>query len=242
LKFFYLLSITMKDINILVVEDDPNLGQILKEYLDLKGYTTQLATDGEVGLQQFETGHFDFCILDIMMPKKDGFTLAKEIRQQDKEIPIIFLTAKSMKEDTINGLKLGADDYLTKPFSMEELLLRIKAIMRRIKDNQEPRSFEPQHFTMANCSFNYDHLLLKTPVREIKLTTKESDLLRVFCRNLNHTVDRSDFLKEVWKDDSYFNARSMDVYIAKLRKYLKDDASLQILTVHGQGFKLVTLP
>ncbi|MEQ9300417.1 MAG: response regulator transcription factor [Cyclobacteriaceae bacterium] len=232
----------MKDINILVVEDDPNLGQILQEYLDLKGYATQLATDGEAGLQQFETGNFDFCILDIMMPKKDGFTLAKEIRQQDKEIPIIFLTAKSMKEDTITGLKVGADDYLTKPFSMEELLLRIRAIMRRIKDKQEQRTFEPQQFAMGNCRFNYDHLLLNTPEREIKLTAKESDLLRVFCKNLNHTVDRSDFLKEVWKDDSYFNARSMDVYIAKLRKYLKDDASLQILTVHGQGFKLVTLP
>lgn len=241
-KYFYHLSSKMKDINILVVEDDPNLGQILQEYLDLKGYATQLATDGEAGLQQFETGNFDFCILDIMMPKKDGFTLAKEIRQQDKEIPIIFLTAKSMKEDTITGLKVGADDYLTKPFSMEELLLRIRAIMRRIKDKQEQRTFEPQQFAMGNCRFNYDHLLLNTPEREIKLTAKESDLLRVFCKNLNHTVDRSDFLKEVWKDDSYFNARSMDVYIAKLRKYLKDDASLQILTVHGQGFKLVTLP
>ncbi len=232
----------MKSIKILVVEDDPNLGQILKEYLDLKGYATELAADGEAGLRRFETGNFDFCILDIMMPKKDGFTLAKEIRQQDKEIPIIFLTAKSMKEDTIAGLKVGADDYLTKPFSMEELLLRIKAIMRRTKDKQEQRTFEPQQFTMGDCTFNYDHLLLKTPVREIKLTAKESDLLRVFCKNLNHTVDRSIFLKEVWKDDSYFNARSMDVYIAKLRKYLKDDTTLQILTVHGQGFKLVTLP
>jgi DNA-binding response OmpR family regulator len=232
----------MKEINILVVEDDPNLGQILQEYLGLKGYTTELATDGELGLKSFETGSFDFCILDIMMPKKDGFTLAREIRQQDQEIPIIFLTAKSMKEDAITGLKVGADDYLTKPFSMEELLLRIKAIMRRIKDNQETRSFEPQQFSMGNCTFNYDHLLLETPLRKIKLTTKESDLLRVFCMHLNHTVDRSFFLKEVWKDDSYFNARSMDVYIAKLRKYLKDDASLQIMTVHGQGFKLVTLP
>lgn len=241
-RYLYHLSSNMQDINILVVEDDPNLGQILKEYLDLKGYATQLATDGVAGLLQFETGNFDFCILDIMMPKKDGFTLAKEIRQQDKEIPIIFLTAKSMKEDTITGLKVGADDYLTKPFSMEELLLRIKAIMRRIKDKNERRAFEPQQFSMGNCRFNYDHLLLNTPEREIKLTAKESDLLRVFCKNLNHTVDRSDFLKEVWKDDSYFNARSMDVYIAKLRKYLKDDASLQILTVHGQGFKLVTLP
>ncbi|MEM8894303.1 MAG: response regulator, partial [Bacteroidota bacterium] len=127
----------MKSINILVVEDDPNLGQILQEYLHLKGYETTLAVDGEVGLKEYQTGQYDFCILDVMMPKKDGFTLAKEIRQQDTEIPIIFLTAKSMKEDTITGLKVGADDYLTKPFSMEELLLRIKAIMRRIEDNQE---------------------------------------------------------------------------------------------------------
>lgn len=242
LKYFYLLSMYMKDIKILVVEDDPNLGQILKEYLELKGYTTQLATDGEMGLQMFLSTKVDFCILDIMMPKKDGFTLAREIRQQDQDIPMIFLTAKSMKEDTITGLKVGADDYLTKPFSMEELLLRIKAIMRRVKDQDTPAPFEPQHFSMGRCTFNYDHLTLKTPLREIKLTGKESDLLRVFCKNLNHTVDRSNFLKEVWKDDSYFNARSMDVYITKLRKYLKDDPTLQILTVHGQGFKLVTLP
>ncbi len=232
----------MTNIKILVVEDDPNLGQILQEYLHLKGYETKLAVDGEEGLREYETGKYDFCILDIMMPKKDGFTLAREIRQQDKSIPIIFLTAKSMKEDTIAGLKVGADDYLTKPFSMEELLLRIKAIMRRIHDNAEKKQFEPQRYEMGNCTFNYDHLMLKTPMRELKLTAKEGDLLRIFCKNLNHTVERSHFLKAVWKDDSYFNARSMDVYIAKLRKYLKDDDSLQILTVHGQGFKLVTLP
>jgi two-component system, OmpR family, response regulator VicR len=206
---------------LLIVEDDPNLGQILREYLEVKGYEPTLCTDGEAGFTTFARNSFDMCILDVMMPKKDGFTLAREIREKSKTVPIIFLTAKSMKDDTIEGLKIGADDYLTKPFSMEELLLRMKAIFRRthVHDNGEE----------TNLQF------------EIKLTSKENALLLLFCQNLNKTVDRAEALMKIWHDDSYFNARSMDVYIAKLRKYLKEDERLKILTVHGQGFKLVEL-
>lgn len=237
----YLFLLTMEKTKILIVEDDPNLGQILKEYLQLKGFSTHLATDGEMGLHAFQNNAFDFCILDVMMPKKDGFTLTREIREVDQDVPIIFLTAKSMKEDTIEGFRVGADDYLTKPFSMEELLMRMKAIIRRVSKSVQEQEAAPRKYTIGQCLLNCDHLILQTPKREIKLTTKENELMRIFCRHLNRTVERSDALKEVWKDDSYFNARSMDVYIAKLRKYLKDDPSLQILTIHGQGFKLVTL-
>ena len=180
------------------------------------------------------------CILDLMMPKMDGFSVAKEIRKNDEKTPIVFLTAKSMKEDVIEGLKIGADDYLTKPFSMEELLLRIKVILKRANSSQEEKRL-PQEFRLGNFIYNFDHHLLQSPTKEIKLTGKENSLLRMFCENFNHTVDRSQALKALWGDDSYFNARSMDVYIAKLRKYLKEDDKIQIITVHGQGFKLVKL-
>jgi two-component system response regulator VicR len=231
----------MSKIKILIVEDDPNLGEILRDYLELKGYPTVLAVNGEEGLKRFLNNSFDFLILDVMMPRMDGFTLAKEIRSRNTKIPMLFLTAKSMKQDTIEGFKSGADDYMTKPFSMEELLLRINAIMRRIVEVRTAEEDAPTHFEVGKSSLNWDLLLFTTPLREIKLTARENDLLRLFCENINRTVDRSEALKKIWKDDSYFNARSMDVYIAKLRKYLKDDESLQILTIHGTGFKLVTL-
>lgn len=231
----------MKDLNILIVEDDPNLGQILKEYLHLKGHETHLCRDGEEGLMAYKQGGYDFCVLDVMMPKKDGFSLAREIREVDKHIPIIFLTAKSMKEDAIEGLKTGADDYLTKPFSMEELLLRINAINKRVNRNSERRSPMPGKIELGKFQFSYDQSLLQGPNGDIKLTSRENELLRLFVENLNQTLDRSYALKAIWKDDSYFNARSMDVYIAKLRKHLKADESVQILTVHGQGFKLVKI-
>ncbi len=225
---------------ILLVEDDPNLGQILSEYLTLKGLNTQLAQDGEAGWEAFKGGHFDLCILDLMMPKKDGFTLASDIRSQDTTVPIIFLTAKSLKEDVIQGFKIGGDDYITKPFSMEELMLRIQAVLKRtLKDTQESQI--PDAFEIGTLKYFYNENRLVTPLREIKLTTKENELLRIFFENVNQTVDRSHALKRIWKDDSYFNARSMDVYIAKLRKYLKDDEQIKILTVHGEGFKLVHL-
>ncbi|MFY0653322.1 MAG: response regulator transcription factor [Cyclobacteriaceae bacterium] len=231
----------MESLNILIVEDDPNLGQILKEYLQLKGHKTTLCRDGEEGLASYQEGEFGFCILDVMMPKKDGFTLAREIRDVDKQIPIIFLTAKSMKEDTIQGLKIGADDYLTKPFSMEELLLRISAINKRINHAGPAKSALPGKVELGKFIFYYDRSMLEGPSGEVKLTSRENELLRLFVENINQNLDRSYALKSIWKDDSYFNARSMDVYIAKLRKHLKADESVQILTVHGQGFKLVKI-
>jgi len=227
----------MDKINVLIVEDDPNLGQILSEYLEIKGLSTTLSKDGEDGLKAFKGGGFDLCILDIMMPKKDGFTLAKEIRDQNESIPIIFLTAKSMKEDTIQGLKIGADDYITKPFSMEELLLRIQAVMRRVGKSSEQDNTSVMK--LGKFTFDADKQLLDENGSKTKLTTKESALLKILWQNRNKTLQRSLALKSVWGDDSYFNARSMDVYITKLRKLLKSDESLQIISVHGEGFKLL---
>jgi len=224
---------------ILIVEDDPNLGEILSEYLGLKGYETTLRRDGEEGERTFKKEKFDLCILDLMMPKKDGFSLAKDIRSMDDETPIIFLTAKSMKQDIIKGFTIGADDYMTKPFSMEELLLRIQAILKRsIKKEEEIEEF-PNPFNIGKLTYYYQENRLLTPKREINLTTKENELLKVFFENINKTVVRSIALKKIWKDDSYFNARSMDVYMAKIRKYLADEPTLKILTIHGEGFKLV---
>ncbi len=223
---------------LLIVEDDENLGQILKEYLEIKGFDTSLARDGEEGLSEFNSNSYDLCILDIMMPRKDGFTLAREIKLLNKEMPVIFLTAKSLKEDTIEGFKIGADDYVTKPFSMEELLLRIQAVLRRSTGTTtEVKST----YTFGRFTFHYDQQLLLFGDEKQKLTSKESELLRLLCQNINKTLDRSAALKYIWKDDSYFNARSMDVYIAKLRKHLKKDDNIQILTIHGEGFKLVSL-
>jgi len=223
---------------LLIVEDDPNLGEILSEYLDLKGFETTLKRDGEEGEDAFKEGTFDLCILDLMMPKKDGFSLAKEIRSMDDETPIIFLTAKSMKQDIIKGFTIGADDYITKPFSMEELLMRIQAILKRSSRNEEEEPF-PNPFKMGGLTYYYQENRLITSKREINLTTKENELLKIFFENVNKTVVRSIALKKIWKDDSYFNARSMDVYIAKIRKYLSDEPSVKILTIHGEGFKLV---
>ncbi len=223
---------------LLIVEDDPNLGEILSEYLGLKGFETTLSRDGEEGEKTYKNGTFDLCILDLMMPKKDGFSLAKEIRSMDEEIPIIFLTAKSMKQDIIKGFTIGADDYMTKPFSMEELLMRIQAVLKRSSKKEEAEAF-PNPFEISNLKYYYPENRLVTPSREINLTTKENELLRVLFENVNQTLVRSIALKKIWKDDSYFNARSMDVYIAKIRKYLADDPTLKILTIHGEGFKLI---
>ncbi len=225
--------------SILLVEDDPNLGQLTQEYLTMKGYPTDRATDGNAGLQQFMAGQYDLCILDVMMPKKDGFTLAKELRMAGRDVPIIFLTAKSMQDDTIQGLRAGADDYMTKPFSMEELLLRIQAILRRYQRTGIVPDMNVYAFGAFRFDYPHQMLFREGEPAGQRLTSKESELLKLLAQNLNQPLSRSFALKMVWGDDSYFNARSMDVYITKLRKYLKEDERVQLVNVHGEGFKLV---
>ena len=229
----------MSKFKLLIVEDDPNLGQILNEYLSMKGYETTLCRDGEEGLESFKKHGYDLCLFDVMLPKKDGFSMAKEIRKDDTVTPIIFLTAKSMKEDTIEGFKIGADDYVTKPFSMEELLLRLQAILKRTGD-KKPQMSDQKVFDFGTFHFDFDKQILKGSAGDNKLTSKESELLRLLCLHINEPLDRSTALKLIWRDDSYFNARSMDVYIAKLRKLLKADENIRIITLHGSGFKLIT--
>lgn len=226
-----------KEIRLLLAEDDKNLGNILKAYLEAKGYPTVLCPDGKIAYEAYKRDSFDFCVLDIMMPEMDGFTLAKKIRKMDKDIPILFLTAKAMQEDRIHGFEVGADDYLTKPFSMEELLLRIKAIMRRSAAvaNEKGRSV----FKFGKYTFEYNRQILIIDKKEQKLTSKESELLKLLCENVNNVLDRTVALNKIWFDDSYFNARSMDVYVTKLRKYLKEDTDVELINVHGVGFKLV---
>lgn len=211
-----------------------NLGSLLKEYLLAKGYETTLQVDGEKGLMAFKREQFDLCILDVMMPVKDGFTLAKEIRIMDPDTPVIFLTAKSMKSDVLKGFNLGADDYITKPFSMEELLMRIEAILRRTSKGSNQEAFR-----LGKLMFDANKQHLSKGDEVIKLTTKESDLLKLLCQYSNQILERNYALKAIWKDDSYFNARSMDVYITKLRKHLKSEPGIQIINVHGKGYKLI---
>jgi DNA-binding response OmpR family regulator len=229
----------MEKIKVLLVEDDPNLGSLLKEYLDAKGYSTVLAVNGKQGYDVFSKDKFGICILDVMMPIKDGFTLAKEIRAIDINIPIVFLTAKSMKEDALEGFTIGADDYITKPFSMEELLMRIKAILRRT-DNKSVKNTDQEEFEIGKYKFDYKHQVLDLNGAQHKLTTKEAELLKLLCLHENDVLDRNFALKSIWNDDNYFNGRSMDVYIAKLRKYLKEDVAVELINVHGKGFKLLT--
>lgn len=223
---------------ILLAEDDPNLSTLLEEYLNLKGFDVQLTRNGEDALKAFQTDKFDLCLLDVMMPRKDGFTVARDIRKLDLEIPIIFLTAKSMKEDKIEGFNLGADDYISKPFSMEELLARINAVLRRTKNSNH---FEPSTYEFGNFFLDYDHQLLKIDGKTINLTTKESELLKLLCIYINRVLERDVALNKIWGNDSYFTARSMDVFITKLRKYLKADPRVQIINIHGTGYKLTVL-
>lgn len=225
----------MKIFNLLIAEDDLNLGQILKEYLELKGYTTTLVRDGDEAVETFRNNKFDLCVLDIMMPKKDGFMVSKEIRSIKPTIPFIFLTARSQPEDTLKGLQLGADDYIKKPFSMEELNLRLRAILRRTKKGET----QQEKYTIGNLEFDYSHQQLMYNGEKQKLTSKESKLLLLLCQNKNKILDRSAALKIIWGDDSYFNSRSMDVYITKLRKLLSQDERIKILTIHGEGFRLL---
>ena len=222
---------------ILLAEDDENLGSLLKEYLQAKEYEAHWLTDGEKAYRSFEKNKYDICILDIMMPFKDGFTLAREIRMIDPEMPVIFLTAKAMKEDVLEGFSIGADDYITKPFSMEELLYRIEAILRRTQGGGTKS--KQTEFEIGRYHFDANKQLLSSEGKDQKLTTKESELLNLLCANANNVLERNFALKSIWDDDNYFNARSMDVYITKLRKYLKEDSSLEILNIHGKGYKLI---
>jgi len=225
-------------IKILLAEDDQNLGMLLKEYLIAKGYETDLFPDGEMAYHGFTKNPYNICILDVMMPKKDGFSLAQDIRLLNSDMPIIFLTAKNMKDDVIKGFKIGADDYITKPFSMEELIFRIEAILRRTtKDNKQIQ--EQTTFKLGKFTFDAHKQILSTEDTSTKLTTKESELLRLLCNNANKVLERNFALKTIWIDDNYFNARSMDVYITKLRKHLKDEPGVEIINVHGKGYKLI---
>lgn len=224
-------------VRILLAEDDSNLGNLLRDYLNAKSYETILVSDGEQAWVKFNSGTYDLCLLDVMMPKKDGITLAKNIREENKQIPIIFLTAKNLEKDVIEGFTAGADDYITKPFSMEELLYRIEAILRRTKGSivENKDVYEIGKFTFYPLT-----QVLEIGEESNKLTTKESELLRLLCTHRNEVLERNFALKSIWIDDNYFNARSMDVYITKLRKYLKRDPSVSILNVHGKGYKLIT--
>ncbi|MFT5665866.1 MAG: two-component system OmpR family response regulator [Vicingaceae bacterium] len=227
-----------KNTTILVVEDDENLGKMLTDYLKVKGFEVILKRDGEAGLKGFIESEVDLCLLDVMMPKKDGFTLAKEIRGLKSSVPIIFLSAKTMEEDLKMGFQSGADDYITKPFSMEVLMLRIEAIMRRI--NQiEDNLLHKKEFDINEYKFYPEKQLIIRGDFAKKLTSKENELLRLLCMYMGNVVDRNDALNMVWGDDNYFNSRSMDVYITKLRKIFKEDENIQIINSHGKGFKLL---
>jgi len=224
---------------ILLVEDDQNLGYLLKQYLNAKSYDAELFADGEKGFKAFIDNPYDLCVLDIMMPVKDGFSLAKEIRSINSDIPIIFLTAKTLKDDVFEGFKIGADDYITKPFSMEEFLLRVDAVLRRTKKTSPEE--EKDHYQLGKYTFDHQKqkLIDQENEEEKSLTTKESELLKLLCINKNKILDRDFALRTIWRDATYFNARSMDVYITKLRKYLKDETSISIMNIHGKGFKML---
>ena len=223
-------------LHILLCEDEESLGMLVREYLQAKGYDAELYLDGEAGYKAFVKGEYDTCLLDVMMPKMDGFTLARELRMINAEVPIMFLTAKNLKDDILEGFKLGADDYLTKPFSMDELVYRMEAILRRVKARNKQMAVRYQ---LGRFVFDTQRQLLTIGEKSTKLTTKESELLTMLCTHMNDVLERDLALKTIWIDDNYFNARSMDVYITKLRKHLKDDPNVEINNVHGKGYRLV---
>ena len=226
----------MSKTNILLAEDDKNLGMILKAYLDAKGFPATLCTNGEMAFEAFKMGQYDFCIFDVMMPIMDGFTLARKVKEMNPRIPIIFLTAKTMQEDVLEGFEIGADDYITKPFSMDELLMRIRAVYNRSKATMS----SPSTFALGSFTFDAARHLLSNGQKSIKLTSKESDLLLLLCENMGKTLERSVALSKIWNEVSQENARSMDVYITKLRRYLKGEPKVELQNVHGIGFKIVT--
>jgi len=222
-------------VKVLLAEDDTNLGTLLSNYLKAKSFDVTLCVNGEIALSRYQEQLFDFIILDVMMPVKDGFAVAKEIRKVDTEIPILFLTAKSMKDDKLMGFDVGADDYMTKPFSMEELLARVNAILKRsYKEGKKETSFE-----VGDMQYDYLQQMLTIGGADKKLTTKENELFYLLVKNKGDILDRNEALRQVWGDDNYFNGRSMDVYITKLRKYMSDSKQVEIMNVHGKGFRLL---
>lgn len=223
----------MQNRKILLVEDDPNLGFVIKDNLLIKGYDVTLCIDGEQGLNIFSSHEFNLCILDVMLPKKDGFTLARDIREKNKNIPILFLTAKSMMEDKLEGFQIGADDYITKPFDFEELLCRVEVFLRRKYVSEDQKKFP-----VGGFEFDYANLSLTIKGQEKFLTQKEADILKLLYLNRGRVLKREEILNQIWGNDDYFMGRSMDVFISKLRKYLKDDPAVQIINYHGVGFKL----
>ena len=229
-----------KSKQILLVEDDVNFGTVLRDYLQLNGYKVVLARNGLEGFEKFKKNEFDICILDVMMPYKDGFTLAKEIRSNDKSIPIVFLTAKSMKEDVLKGYKIGADDYLTKPFDAEILLKKLEVLIQRTEKSVQ-KSKPKSRIVIGDFIFN-PRLRTLTYKKDTptNLSPKESQLLLMLVETQNDLLSRNKALEEIWNDDNYFTSRSMDVYIAKLRKYLRQDTSVEIANIHGEGFRLIT--
>jgi len=230
----------MQQQKILLVEDDPNLGLLLEDYLQLKGkFKVVLTKDGDAGLRAFTADDFDICILDVMMPKKDGFTLAKEIRKINAHVPIIFATAKSMMDDKTTAYNLGGDDYIIKPFRIEELLLRIKALLKRSKNDNAQHENKATNFTISTYYFDYTNQVITRNEQQQKLSTKEAELLRLLCLKINDVLTREEALLKIWHDDNYFNGRSMDVFLSKLRKFLKDDNKVEIINVHGRGYKLL---
>ncbi|TAF45451.1 MAG: DNA-binding response regulator [Sphingobacteriales bacterium] len=230
----------MQQNKILLVEDDPNLGLLLEDYLQIKGkFKVVLAKDGDAGLRAFTANDFDICILDVMMPKKDGFTLAKEIRKINAHIPLIFATAKGMMDDKTTAYNLGGDDYITKPFRIEELLLRINALLKRSKTNDVKNENQATAFSIGTYYFDFINQVITRNEQVQKLSTKEAELLRLLCLKLNDVLTREEALLKIWHDDNYFNGRSMDVFLSKLRKFLKDDEKVEIINVHGRGYKLL---
>lgn len=221
---------------ILLVEDDLSFGSVLKDYLTLRDFEVHHSKNGEEGLEDFKQKEYDLCLLDVMMPKKDGFTLAKEIKAIRSDVPIIFLTAKGMREDMLQGYKLGADDYITKPFDSELLLYKIKAVLQRKYPDEKA---EMDEFQILDYHFNFKLRLLTKDGVTHKLSPKENELLKMMCQNLNDITYRDEALRKIWKSDDYFSSRSMDVYIAKLRKYFKDDPRVEIANIHGEGFRLI---
>lgn len=233
----------MANNRILLVEDDQNFGDVLRSYLEMHNYEVTLATDGAQGLESYNKGQYDLCIFDVMMPRKDGFTLAKEIREKDTEMPIIFLTARTMKDDVLQGFKIGADDYITKPFNSEELLYRIQAVLKRSQQKADPRE-EIKEFPIGRYHFNFPLRILTfdpsgSDEEKAKLSPKEAQLLRMFAMYMNDILPRSEALTKIWGEDNYFTARSMDVFVTKLRKYLSKDENIEIVNIHGNGFQLL---